>query len=99
VTAEMVQGVFFEGCQAISEEISNFGMDFLFKSAFSESTNILSRLLKKPSIDSVIAHLHVVHSVLSGMHISPQMISSIFEYIAKTIDVKGFEYAIQKEKK
>lgn len=98
-TSEMVQSVFAEGCKAITEEIVNFGFDFLFKSPPAETINLLSRLLKKPSLDSVISHLKMVDSVLSSLCVPRPVIVAIFEYIAKTVDALGFEYITKKEKK
>ncbi|KAI5171102.1 hypothetical protein NEFER03_0504 [Nematocida sp. LUAm3] len=98
-TSDMVQGIFFEGCRALSDEIIRFGMEFLFKSSQLEGTSILSRLLKKPTIDSVSSHIRMIHSVLSGMFVPSVVIVSLFEYIAKVIDAQGFEHILQSKKK
>ncbi|KAI5192425.1 myosin V [Nematocida minor] len=98
-TSEMLQSIYGEGCKAVTEEIVNFGFDFLFKPSMSDNVNLLSRLLKKPSLDSVVSHLKMVHSVLSNLYVPKPVIVSIFEYISKTIDALGFEYITKKEKK
>ncbi|KAI5185869.1 myosin V [Nematocida homosporus] len=98
-TSDMLQGIFFASCRALSEEIAGFGMEFLFKSSTFEPANILARLLKKPSIESVISHLKMVHSVLSRHRVPKSVISAIFEYIIKIIDTQGFEYLIKRDKK
>ncbi|KAI5179722.1 myosin V [Nematocida sp. AWRm80] len=98
-TSDMLQGVFMMGCKAISEEIVAFGMDFLFKSFNSEPASILSKLLKKPTIDSVISHLKMVHSILVSLFVPKPVIANLFEYLAKIIDLNGFDYIIRKEKK
>lgn len=98
-TSEMLQSIFAEGCKAICEEIVNFGFDFLFKPHTLETINLLSRLLKKPSLDSVVSHLRMVHAVLNSLYVPGPVIISLFEYIAKTIDALGFEYITRKEKK
>ncbi|KAI5191044.1 myosin V [Nematocida sp. AWRm77] len=97
-TSDMLQSIFFEGCRVIAEEILSFGLDFLFRSSSFEPSNILSKLLKKPSIDSVAAHLRMVYTTLVGHYIPHSVILSLFDYVAKVIDTSGFEHLIKKEK-
>ncbi|OAG33313.1 hypothetical protein NEIG_01798 [Nematocida sp. ERTm5] len=98
MTESILQKVFSSGCRSICEEISNFGYDFLFKPA-SDGGNLLTRLLKKPSLDSVISHLRMIHSILNNLCVPEDVIVSIFEYISRVIDVSGFESIIKKDKR
>ncbi|EIJ93885.1 uncharacterized protein NEPG_01457 [Nematocida parisii ERTm1] len=98
MTESILQKVFSSGCRSICEEISNFGFDFLFKPA-SDGGNLLTRLLKKPSLDSVISHLRMIHSILNNLCVPEDAIVSIFEYISRVIDVSGFESIIKKDKR
>ncbi|OAG28924.1 myosin V [Nematocida displodere] len=99
LTSDMLQGVFNEGCKAIAAEVAALGAEFLFKPASPESSNILARLLNRPSIDSVTQHLKSVHSVLQGHHLPLAAVSSVFEHVARVIDATGFEYIIQRKGK
>ncbi|KAI5138940.1 hypothetical protein NEAUS05_2541 [Nematocida ausubeli] len=96
-TEAMVQKVFSAGCTALVDEIISFGFDFLFSKS-EEGGLFLSRILnKRPSLETVISHLKMIHQTLCHFHIPPAVISCIFTYIVQVVDQSGFECLAKKK--
>jgi Myosin head (motor domain) len=96
---EMLTEIFSETCTLFTSEIKKQGMEFICKTRGLEGPEILSKIFRRPSVDSVVSYLRTIYESMRYFNLPKFVVMDLFDHIIASIDVAGFNHVVSRKKK